>query len=175
MPIEFDIRESSADDQDALEDLYPKAFPDEDMVPLVRDLLSQEENVLSLVAVNKEAVVGHIAFTVCGIAGENMRIGLLAPLAVVPRFQKQGIGSALTRDGLERMKGKGIMRVQVLGDPAYYGRFGFEPDDSVKPPYDLPPDWQTAWQSINLDDAAQALEGRLSVPEPWRQPALWGP
>ncbi len=175
MPVEIDIRESSADDQGALEDLYPKAFPDEDLVPLVRDLLSEKGGVLSLVAVNKGAVVGHIAFTVCGIAGEHMRIGLLAPLAVAPRFQKQGIGSALTREGLERMKGEGVTRIQVLGDLAYYRRFGFEPDDSVKPPYDLPTDWQTAWQSINLDDATQAFEGRLSVPKPWRQPALWGP
>lgn len=175
MPVEIDIRESSADDEDALEDLYRQAFPDEDLIPLVRDLLSEEDGVLSLVAINEGALVGHVAFTMCGIEGQNAKVGLLAPLAVSPQFQKQGIGSALTRAGLARMKGEGVTRVQVLGDPAYYGRFGFAPDDSVKPPYDLPPEWQSAWQSVKLDDAAQSLGGRLSVPEPWRQPALWGP
>lgn len=175
MTTGLDIRESSPNDREALERLYPQAFPDEDLVPLLRDLLNARKDVLSLVAVRDGEVVGHVAFTMCGIDELNAKIGLLGPVAVSPRFQKQGIGSALIRQGLKRMKSGGALQVQVLGDPAYYGRFGFAADDSVAPPYALPEEWRTAWQSIRLEGPERNLEGTLSVPEPWRQAALWGP
>ena len=54
-----------------------------------------------------------------------MRALGLAPVAVHPSFQKQGIGSALIREGLDRAKKDRWRCVFVLGDPAYYGRFGF--------------------------------------------------
>ena len=65
--------------------------------------------------------------------------------------------------------------VCVLGDPAYYGRFGFEPDDRVAPPYPLPQEWRSAWQSLSLCGNDRPARGTLSVPPPWRQPALWAP
>jgi putative acetyltransferase len=77
------------------------------------------------------------------------------------------------RAGLERMRGAGVARALVLGDPAYYGRFGFAPDRAIAPPYELPAAWQDAWQSLALDDDAPPLAGTLTVPPPWRHPALW--
>ncbi|MHA1189117.1 MAG: GNAT family N-acetyltransferase, partial [Alphaproteobacteria bacterium] len=65
--------------------------------------------------------------------------------------------------------------VYVLGDPAYYRRLGFESEDSVKPPYPLPEEWRGAWQSLGLGAGKPPLRGKLSVPQPWRQRALWAP
>jgi len=171
----IDIRGSLPADWDALEVLYPAAFPDEDLIPLLRELLSEEDNIISLVAISDGILVGHILFTMCGIAGRSEKVGLLGPVAVSPHIQRQGIGSALIQEGLNKLKSEGTTQVHVLGDPAYYGRFGFEPDSKVSPPYDLPPEWQTAWQSIGLHGVKPKLDGTLSVPNPWHQPTLWAP
>lgn len=61
----------------------------------------------------------------------------------------------------------------VLGDPAYYGRFGFSQENNILPPYPLPAAWASAWQSKSLIDGAATVEGPLTVPEPWQDPALW--
>ena len=63
----------------------------------------------------------------------------------------------------------------VLGDPAYYGRFGFVPEESVTPPYPLPEEWADAWQSLRREPATILEDGALSLPAAWMDPALWGP
>jgi putative acetyltransferase len=175
MAKEIEIRGSLPTDMPLIERLYPDAFPDEDLLPLVRELLRGEQKVLSLVAILERMLAGHVAFTMCSIAGRPDKVALLGPLAVATDMQRRGIGSALIRSGLERLKAEGILQVHVLGDPAYYGRFGFEPDDGVIPPYPLPKAWITAWQSVSLRDSKPALRGTLCVPPPWRQPSLWAP
>ena len=175
MTDDIDIRDSLPSDVSSIETLYPDAFPDEDLLPVVGELLREEAGVLSLVGVADGALVGHVIFTACGVAGSTEEVSLLAPLAVASARQRQGIGSALVRAGLRRVEYAGVARVYVLGDPAYYGRFGFAPEDAVAPPYPLPEAWRGAWQSIGLRDTARPLQGKLSVPPPWRQPALWAP
>jgi putative acetyltransferase len=110
----------------------------------------------------------------CGIAGTADRPALLGPLAVAPGWQRRGIGTALVRDGLRRLREIGATQVLVLGDPAYYGRFGFRPESGVIPPGPVPPQWREAWQSLALGDGAVG-RGRLDVPPPWRRPELWTP
>ena len=171
----LEIRESLPGDTAALESLYPDAFPDEDLLPLLRALLKEEASVLSLVAIMDQAVVGHAVFTLCRVDGNTDKVALLGPLAVASQRQRGGIGSALVRAGFERLRRDGVARVYVLGDPAYYSRFGFEADEDVSPPYALPMEWRGAWQSLSLGDGLSPLSGKLSVPPPWRQPALWGP
>ena len=171
----FEIRESTPDDVAALADVYADAFPDEKLMPLVVALLASKEDVVSLVACVDRALVGHILMTMCGIEGRSERVALLAPLGVVSAWQGKGAGSALVAEGLRRVKSSGARQVHVLGDPAYYGRFGFHADAGVAPPYPLPEEWSTAWQALSLQPGEATLEGRLSVPGPWRQPALWGP
>jgi putative acetyltransferase len=175
MSQEMEIRGSLPTDTSLIERLYPDAFPDEDLVPLVQELLREEQNVLSLVAILNRTLVGHVVFTMCRIAGQTDKVALLGPLAVAPHMQRRGIGSALVREGLQRLKAEGTLQVHTLGDPAYYGRFGFQPDEGVIPPYPLPKEWLTAWQSISLHDGKPVLQGTLSVPQPWQQPALWAP
>ncbi len=169
------VRESLSNDLGSLEKLYPDAFPDEDLLPLVRELLGEASGVVSLVGLADQAVVGHVIFTTCGIARRPEKVALLAPLAVAPDCQRQGIGSALVRAGLGRVEDAGAQQVYVLGDPAYYGRFGFAPDERVTPPYPLPEQWRSAWQSLSLRASMPHLHGKLSVPHPWRRPALWAP
>ena len=170
-----EIRDSREDDAAALETLYASAFPDEDLVPLLRALLRAEEEVLSLVAIVDRTTVGHVAFTACDIGDYEAGAALLGPLAVAPDRQREGIGSRLVRAGLHRLGETGVGRVFVLGDPAYYARFGFAPDGRVHPPYPIPPAWAEAWQSVGLGQDPSSPEGTLAVPPAWQKPDLWMP
>ena len=171
----FEIRNSRTDDWAALESLYPQAFPDEDLLPLLRDLLHDAVNVISLVATIAAEPAGHVIFTRCGVVGDGVTVALLGPLAVAPAQQKQGVGSALVRAGLGRLEDEDVALVCVLGDPAYYGRFGFRTESSLEPPYPLPAEWQSAWQSRCIATGATPCTGKLDVPGPWRKPELWAP
>ena len=121
-----------------------------------------------------EALAGHVIFTTCGIDGGTEKVALLGPLAVAPALQRRGVGTAIVRAGLQAMEKAGASGGYVLGDPAYYGRFGFKPEDGVAPPYPLPDEWRGAWQSLSLSGSAP-LQGNLTVPQPWRHKALWSP
>ena len=167
------VRASAPGDHASIEALYPRSFPDEDLLPLVQDLLRDEENVTSLVADIEGQVVGSVLFTRCSTEQGDAPVALLAPLAVAPECQRQGIGSALVRDGLERLRAAGIAIVYVLGDPAYYGRLGFTTERRVQTPYPLPAEWTGAWQSLQLDKTVSVPSGRLRPPARWLDPALW--
>ncbi len=173
MSERIEIRESLPGDLAAIEVLYPDAFPDEDLSPLVRALLQEPPIILSLVGIIDASLVGHIMFTTCGVAEYTDPVSLLGPLAVARAWQRQGIGSAIVGAGLQRLESAGMAQVYVLGDPAYYGRLGFAPEEGVVPPYPLPAAWHGAWQSTWLHRAKPPLRGKLSVPQPWRQPHLW--
>ena len=134
---ELGIRESVPGDSDAIDSLYPEAFPDETLLRLVRDLLRD---------------VGHAIFTRCGVVGGSVNAALLGPLAVAPAWQRQGIGSAMVRAGLRRLEDMDVSLVCVLGDPAYYKRLGFLPESIVEPPFRLPAEWGGAWQSQSVGD-----------------------
>jgi len=170
-----DIRESATHDLTEIELLYPLAFPDEDLLPLVRDLLPDTLNVLSLVATIGSQLAGHVVFTRSRIAEQDESAALLGPLAVSPIFQRQGVGGALIRAGLRRLEHENVDRVFVLGDPAYYGRFGFQPGAAAMPPCPLPAEWQNAWQSLSLTGSDLSRPGRLNLPDQWLQPSLWLP
>jgi putative acetyltransferase len=167
------VRESRQSDMDMILQVYCDAFPVEDLRPLVRELLSGKFGVLSLVAVRKVEIVGHIAFTPCRIDVQRPEIALLGPLAVASAMQRKGIGSALIREGLRQLERSGFSRVQVLGDPAYYGRFGFLPDYAVSAPYELPAEWHEAWRFLSIGEENSRVSGKLDVPPPWRKANLW--
>jgi len=171
----LEIRDSSFADLAEIESLYPQAFPDEDLLPLVRELLADEVVTTSLVGVIDSRIVGHAIFTECRVNGESATASLLGPLAVTPVRHRQGIGSALVRAGLQQLKDNDVSVVCVLGDPAFYGRLGFLPATSIRPPYRLPAEYDGAWQSQELSDAGPATLGELSVPRQWQQPSLWNP
>ena len=169
------FRQSLPCDLASIEKLYPEAFPDEDLLPLVRELLQEKPIVLSLVGIKGASLVGHVIFTPCSLSADHRKVALLGPLAVAPLWQRQGIGTAIVRTGLEQLENEGVGQIFVLGDPNYYGRLGFVPEGDVAPPYPLPAEWRGAWQSIRLGSATRPRPGKLSVPQPWLQPKLWTP
>ncbi len=171
----LEVRTCLSSDMPSIDTLYPDAFPDEDLLPLVQDLLTLRSVTLSLVGIVDRTLAGHVVFTACSIAGTEQKISLLGPLAVAPAWQSKGIGSALVREGLQQVAHDGAVRACVLGDPAYYGRFGFAPEADIMPPYPLPTEWTGAWQSVSLHNTEPPPHGTLTVPEAWRQPALWAP
>lgn len=80
---------------------------------------------LSLVARVDGRVAGHIAFSPVAISDGSADWYALGPVAVEPALQGQGIGAALVREGLERLKALGAAGCVVMGEPSYYSRFGF--------------------------------------------------
>lgn len=164
-------RASKPTDLPGLEALYPVAFPDEDLVALMR-ALTVEPDVLSLVLDQSGEVIGHVVFTPCRIADSRATLALLGPLAIHPQWQKQGLGGSLVREGLARLRKQGAVGVLVLGDPDYYGRFGFVAEPDIAPPHPLPAEWAGAWQSLALGDEPLS-EGQLKVPTVWDDPKLW--
>jgi len=171
----LEIRDDKIPDQAVIEAFYAEVFPDEDLIPLVRLLLAEETGILSLFGYVGDALAGHVLFTTCGFEGCSDPVSLLGPLAVAVGRQKQGVGGALVHDGFSRLKKTGAVRVFVLGDPLYYSRFGFAAENDVTPPFDLPPEWDGAWQSLDLVSDREPLAGRLVVPAPWRERNLWAP
>lgn len=169
-----EIRHAVADDEEAVEALYPAAFPDEDLLPIVRALFACAE-CRHFVGCDDGAVIGHAAFTLCGVGDNGATAALLGPVAVMPAWHGQGIGTALIKAGFAFVAKAGISRVMVLGDPAYYQRFGFAPDLDIDTPYLIPDEWADAWQSVRLLPEVQPSQGVLHVPEPWLDPALWAP
>jgi putative acetyltransferase len=166
------IRESTPGDLAGIIAIYPRAFPDEDLVPVVRELLDDTDSRLSLVATTGDEIAGNVIFTTCGVQGSDAKVALLGPLVVAPDCQRQGIGSQLVRAGLQQLAEADFDRVCVLGDPGYYGRLGFVRETGIETPYPMPAEWDGAWQSQALGDASTCA-GKLVVPPPWQHPELW--
>ncbi len=121
------IRDERSEDAPAIRAVLEAAFPQAVEADLVDRLRATCQDSLSLIAVEDNQVVGHILFTPVVIErpeGPIVGIGL-APMAVLPEFQRRGIGSALVRAGVERLRQSGCPFVVVVGHPEYYSRFGF--------------------------------------------------
>jgi len=137
------IRFEDKNDLAAVEAVNVSAFETPVEARLVNMLREQAQPVISLVADDNGEIVGHILFSAVVLDGhEGLKIAGLAPMAVVPGRQQQGIGSALVRAGLEECRKAGFGSVVVLGHPGYYPRFGFVQSNQfgIKSEYDVPPD-----------------------------------
>ena len=125
-----DIRREQPDDAAAIRNVNDRAFGRPVEGAVIDQLRGASEGLLSLVAVAEGAVVGHILFSPIRLeaegGGERSGMGL-APMAVLPEWQRQGIGSALVVAGLAVLRQMQCPFVVVLGHPGYYSRFGFEP------------------------------------------------
>jgi len=125
-----EIRRESLEDVAAIRRVNEEAFGDSDAADLGDDLRSAGKVDLSLVALCDERTVGHVLFSRLilpeGVETE-VRATALAPLAVLPAYQRQGIGSALAIRGLEMSREAGYGFAVVLGATGYYPRFGFAP------------------------------------------------
>jgi putative acetyltransferase len=121
------IRQEIESDFDKVYDLNVAAFPTAAEAVLVNALRERADPVVSLVAQEAD-VVGHILFSPVSLSGNTeLTIMGLAPMAVAPGRQNEGVGSELVLAGLDCCKTIGVSAVVVLGHPNYYPRFGFLP------------------------------------------------
>ena len=103
------------------------AFPTGAEADLVEHLTRDADLVLGFVAIDEGQVVGFAAFSRMAVVADEARVPALAlgPVAVLPAVQRRGIGGRLIEAGLAAANGRGVPLVFVLGDPDFYGRFGF--------------------------------------------------
>ena len=123
--VAMDTRPEHPADQTAIRAVHEASFPTTYEARLVDALRAADNLHVSLVAQERQSVVGHVAFSRVSVAGATDGVGL-APLAVLAASRRHGIGERLVRAGLMICEHAGNGFVVVLGDPAYYGRFGFE-------------------------------------------------
>lgn len=124
------IRDATRADAVAISALHNAAFGGGAEAKLVDALEADGDTIVSLVTEIEGAIVGHVLYSRMTVEadGKILPAAGLAPVGVFPHYQRLGLGSMLIRDGLARLAAHGIRIVFVLGDPAYYQRFGFAAD-----------------------------------------------
>lgn len=176
------IREAVGTDLNDVLSIERFAFGYNKEADLVRDLLndSSATPLYSFLAFINDKAVGHILFTSARLEStqDSASISLLAPLAVLPDFQKQGVGGKLIKSGLQHIANAGVDLVFVLGHPGYYPRFGFKPAGVLgfEAPYPIPEEHANAWM---VQELRQGVIGNVSgkvkcadmlnKPEHWRE------
>jgi putative acetyltransferase len=151
------IRRAGEKDYDEIRELTFRAFDNEGEPDLVEAIRESEYYIpeLSLVAVNKGRVEGHILFSMIRIITEEGEIPVLtlAPMSVDPGLQKTGIGSRLVETGLRECRRLGHKAVIVIGHPEFYAKFGFRPARGfgLEVPFDVPGE---AFMAIELETGA---------------------
>lgn len=147
----LEIRPETPGDIPAIRAVNGLAFGQADEAVLVDALRDGGHGAVSLVAEDGGRIVGHVLFSRLPIeAGDRVVAGAaLAPMAVLPERQREGIGSALVRAGLAACRMAGIAAVVVLGHPDYYPRFGFsaEAAHGLRPPF---PEAGSAFMALEL-------------------------
>lgn len=146
------IRESTAHDFNDIIEVEKSAFGYDKEARLVAELLTDKtaEPILSLLAFHGDTAVGHILFTRAYIDGalSQPMMHILAPLAVRPEYQQQGIGGQLIKSGIQLLQERGSNLVFVLGHKDYYPRHGFIPN-AIKlgyaAPYPIPDEHSECW------------------------------
>jgi putative acetyltransferase len=162
------IREEIPADHDAIREVNRQAFNGDAEATLVDRLRASGAVIVSLVAVQNGEVVGHILFSDLPIdygATATIHAVSLAPMAVAPKFQRRGIGSALVQRGLELCRERGKSIVVVLGHPEYYPRFGFSAElaKPLESPYS---GLAAAWMALELvPGALDGIKGTVRYPE----------
>lgn len=130
MELKFAIRDEADADVNAIAEVTAAAFKtlaisNHTEQFIIEALRAANALKISLVAEVEGRVVGHIAFSPVTISDGSADWYGLGPLSVLPAYQRQGIGSALVRQGLSRLEGLGARGCCLVGHPEYYRRFGF--------------------------------------------------
>lgn len=179
--LDLEFRESEAEDLEAIRGVHHSAFPEDERDSIIRltvelARLPPETGTLSLLAERQGRVVGHVVFSPVRIEKSGGLEGcILAPLGVSSEAQGGGVGSALVRHGLARLKSQGIDVVLVYGDPGYYGRFGFEAGLAERFTAPHPLQYSFGWQAMTLadDPPLPARPVRIHCVEALDDPAMW--
>ena len=121
------IRKEEPRDIIAIRSVNEHAFDQGDEANIIEQLRKRSALTISLVAFQDDKIAGHIAFSPVIVEGEDSNFGAiaLAPMAVLPSYQRKGIGALLVQAGLEECQHLGYEVVVLVGHPDYYPRFGF--------------------------------------------------
>ena len=175
----MELREELPDDKESVREIHLRAFGDHGLVvaalvDTLRETITPKDG-LSLVAGHDGQIVGHVMFTrsLLDAPRRLVEVHVLSPLAVLPGYQKRGIGSALVRQGLTALAKRAVPLVFLEGDPGYYSRFGFAPgcDQGFRKPSLRIPDG--AFQAIKLPEYEPWMTGTLVYAEPfWRHDSV---
>lgn len=143
--MDIKIRSEKISDIDAIEKVIVAAFlnaPHTDYAEhyIVRGLRDSGALSISLVAEMQGQIVGHVAISPVTISDGTAEWFGLGPISVTPNYQGMGIGSKLMLSVLEALKSSAASGCVVLGDPAYYERFGFQPESRLVLP-EVPPEY----------------------------------
>ncbi len=189
------ISEASDSDLQRVLEVEREAFGQNEEAELVAALMEDPtaRPLLSLLAWDDGRAIGHILFTSARIETEltgadavapattataphTPSLVILAPLAVTPDHQGQGVGGRLIAAGLDAMRDRGVDLVLVAGHPDYYPRHGFTPalPHGLAPPYPLPPGHEDAWMVRALRDGVLGVvRGRVACAESLSRPEYW--
>ena len=161
--------------------IQSEAFSTNGVAELAKDILvdPSAKPILSLFAFVKEQAVGHVLFSKAHISSNpKLKVSILAPLAILPSFQKQGIGGNLINKGLQMLSNAGVDLVFVLGHPEYYPKHGFTPAGKLgfEAPFPIPEKDASAWMVQQLrPNVIGTISGKviccdaLNKPEHWRE------
>jgi putative acetyltransferase len=135
----MEIRKERPDDVAAVRDVNRRAFGQDQEANIVDALRTNGGALLSLVATVNGQVVGHIMYSPLTVA-ENVNGVALGPMAVLPEYQRQGLGTRLIEAGNRKIKDAGYPFIIVVGHADYYPRFGFRPANEygIKSEWDVP-------------------------------------
>ena len=131
MSCDIKLRPETDTDIEAIDEVTVAAFETLEISShteqfIVRALRAAGALSLSLVAVLDGRIVGHIAFSPVTVSDGTPGWYGRGPVSVLPEYQRRGIGKALIREGLSRLRGMGARGCCLVGRPAYYRQFGFE-------------------------------------------------
>ncbi len=136
------IRDATAPDFAAIRQVVRHAFGQDDEANLVEQLRADGDALVELVAASDIAIQGHILYSPLAIErdGQTLQAAALAPVSVLPAFQRKGIGGALIRAGNARCAALGLDAIIVLGHADYYPQFGFSAAvaESLEAPFSGP-------------------------------------
>ncbi|MDQ4149412.1 MAG: N-acetyltransferase [Actinomycetota bacterium] len=160
-----EVRQEQEGDAPAIRRVHELAFGQTDEADIVERLRRSPSWLpeLSLVAVAGGEVVGHVLLSRAAL-DSGTEVLALAPMGVVPEYQRRGIGSVLVDRALSRAAKTDFPLVVVVGHPGYYPRFGFEPADQydITPPFEVP---REAWMVYRLPSfQSERVRGRVLYP-----------
>jgi putative acetyltransferase len=158
------IRDATPADYPAIRQIIRHAFAQEDEANLVEALRTDGDVLLELVAASDIALQAHLLYSKLLIErdSETMIAAALAPVSVLPAFQRRGLGSALIEAGNARCRDLGLPAIIVLGEPAYYSRFGFSAAaaESLQAPFS-----GSHFMALELQPGALEAGGRAKYAE----------
>jgi putative acetyltransferase len=163
MPVML-VRSERPEDCAAIRLVNEEAFCRPDEADLVDRLRAQGAALASFVAEAEGLIVGHILFSRMSIETTDQSVPAvaLAPLAIMTKFQRQGIGTMLTAHGLDWLRTQKEQMVFVLGPPEYYPRFGFSTDKArfIESPFN-----PNSFMALELKPhALEGIRGRVLYP-----------